>query len=170
MNKIVVNILRFILLIAVQVLVCNHVHLFGFINPYIYILIFLLLPLEIPKTAQYLIAFGAGLIVDIFSMTYGVHASASLLVAFVRPYLVNMLNGRHAPEGPDRPVPGEKDFKWLLLYTLILVFIHHFTITLLETFNLKEFGRTLWVSVVNTLFTSLVILCIEYIFIPVKKR
>lgn len=169
MNRVWINILRFALLLAVQILICNHVHLFGFINPYLYILALLLLPLEIPRSAQYLIAFCTGLIIDAFLMTYGVHASASLLLVFVRPYLVHLLNGRHVTEGIERPVPGVKDFRWLFLYTLILVFIHQFTVILLETFNLKEFIFTLLVSIGNTLFTTLIILSVEYIFIPVKK-
>lgn len=169
MNKAITNILRFLLLIVVQVLICNHIQLFNFINPYVYILAILLLPLEISKSAQYVIAFFAGFLIDVFSMTYGVHASASLLIAFVRPYLVDLLNGRHVVDGIDRPIPGVKNFRWLLLYTLILVFIHHFAIVLLETFNLKEFIHTLFSSIVNTIFTSIVILCVEYIFIPIKK-
>lgn len=170
MNKIISNILRFLLLIIIQVLICNRVHLFGFINPYIYILALLLLPFDIPKWAQYLIAFFTGLIIDAFAMTYGVHASSSLLIMFIKPYLVNLLNGKRTADGIEKPIPGEKDFQWLLLYTFILVFVHHFTITLLETFNLKELGWTLLTSIGNTTFTTLVVLCLEYLFIPAKKR
>ena len=170
MNKAIANIIRFIILIAAQVFICNNIDFFGFINPYIYILALLLLPLEIPKSAQYLIAFATGFIIDMFSLTFGMHASASLLVIFVRPYIVNLLNGRHTTENIDKPVPGFKDFNWLLAYTLILVFIHHFTFTLLEVFNFHEFLRTLLVSLANTIFTTTIILCIEYIFIPIKKR
>lgn len=170
MNKAIVNILRFIILIAVQVFICNNIDFFGFLNPYIYILALLLLPLEIPKSAQYLIAFATGFIIDMFSLTFGMHASASLLVMLARPYIVNLLNGRHTTEGIEKPIPGVKDFNWLLAYTLILVFIHHFTFTLLEVFNFHEFFRTLGISLLNAIFTTLIILCIEYIFIPVKKR
>lgn len=170
MNKTTRHILRFLLLLTIQVLICNHVQLFGFMNPYIYIMAILLLPLEIPRSAQYLIGFLTGLIVDLFTMTYGVQASATLMVVFVRPHIVHLLNGRRIPDGIDRPVPGVKDFKWLFLYTLILVFIHHFMITLLEIFSFKNFGYTLLVSIANALFTTFIILCAEYIFSPLKKR
>lgn len=170
MNKVFINIFRFLILIAAQIFICNNIDFLGFINPYIYILALLLLPFEIPRSAQYLIAFATGFIIDMFSLTFGIHASASLLVLFIRPYIVTVLNGRKTTEGTEKPIPGFKDFNWLLGYTLILVFVHHFTITLLETFNFHEFLRTLGVSLANTAFTSLVIISLEYILIPFKKR
>lgn len=170
MNKILSVVLQFVVLLAVQILVCNHVNLFGFINPYIYILAILLLPLDIPRPWQYIIAFFTGLTVDFFAMTYGVHASATLWVALARPYLVRRLNGGKTTEATERPVPGVKDFRWLLVYAFLLVFLHHFAITLLETFNFREFFRTLTVSFINALFTTTIVLCIEYIFFPLKKR
>ena len=169
MNKTLLNILRFILLLAIQVLVCNNVRLFGFLNPYIYVLAILLLPLDIPKSGQYIIAFCAGLVVDCFFLTYGVHASASLLVAFVRPHWFYLMNGRRVNE-IEVPLPGAKDFNWLLLYTFPLIFVHHYAITLLEVFSFNNFWLNSVVALGNGLFTTIVILCIEYIFISPKRR
>lgn len=170
MNKIIVNVLRFALLLAIQVLVANQVHLFGFINPHIYLLAILLLPIEMPRSTQYVIAFFTGLIVDIFAMSLGVHASATLMIVFLRPYLVTALNGKKKSDGADRPIPGVKNFRWLLLYVFILSFIHHFMVVLLEAFTFRHFLFTFFSALLSALFTTLLILCTEYVFYPLKRR
>ncbi len=170
MNNAIANILRFILVLVAQIFVLNYIHLFGCINAYLYLLALLLLPFEIPRWLQYLIAFVTGFIIDMFTMTYGIHASACALMMFVRPYLVIALNGRKTDEIVDKPIPGVKDFRWLLVYTLILVLVHQIDAVMLETFTFRHFWKTLLVILGNTIFSSFIILCCEYIFIPVKKN
>ena len=85
-----------------------------------------MLPFEVPRWVQYLIAFATGFLIDIFNVTYGINASACTLIMFVRPYLVVALNGRKTDDIVDKPLPGVKDFRWLLAYTVILVFIQQF--------------------------------------------
>ena len=112
-NKAIRQILVFSLLLALQILVFNHIHLFGFLNPNIYLLALLLLPLELPKSAQYAIAFVAGFIVDIFQMSIlGVNTSASMIVILLRPYVMNLLNVNKKKSEMDVPKPGKKDFKF----------------------------------------------------------
>jgi hypothetical protein len=168
MNRFLIHFGRIFLLLLIQILIADHVHLLGFINPYIYLFALLLLPFEMPRPAQYLIAFCCGLIIDTFSMTLGVHASASLLVIFLRPYWVSILNERKKSDKIERPIPCEKKFKWLLSYTLVLVFIHHFTIILLEAFTFRHFLYSLLISIANTIFTTSIILCADYIVFPKK--
>jgi hypothetical protein len=50
-------IIRFVVLVLVQVFILNNVHLGGFINPYIYILFIITLPFETPKWFLFVIAF-----------------------------------------------------------------------------------------------------------------
>lgn len=170
MNNATSNILRFLLTIIAQILVFRYVQLFGCVNVAIYLMALLMLPFEIPRWVQYLIAFATGFIIDSFNMTYGINASASMIMMFVRPYLVVALNGRKTDDIVDKPLPGTKDFRWLLAYTVILIFIHQFTTVMLETFTFRHFWKTILVILGNTILSSFVILCCEYIFIPVKKR
>jgi rod shape-determining protein MreD len=65
-NNIITSILRFVVLILVQVLILNNIHLGGYINPYLYVLFILLLPIETPKWAVLILAFFLGLGVDIY--------------------------------------------------------------------------------------------------------
>lgn len=164
------NIIRFAILLPVQVLILNYVHLFGFINPYIYLMALLLLPFTMPKSWQYIIAFATGMVVDIFSMTYGVHASASLFVIFLRPFLLEMMDGNRANDNTNSPMPGVKPLNWIVIYTSVMVFIHHFLVTMLEVFTFHNFWRNLGATIVNTIFTTFCIICLEYIFIPSKNQ
>lgn len=169
MNNVVANILRFLVTIIVQVLVLNNIHLFGCVNAYLYLIALLMLPFELPRWLQYLIGFATGFIIDMFTVTYGVHASACTLMMFVRPYLVDALNGRKTDNAVDKPQPGYKDFRWLLAYTAILVFVHQFAAVMWEAFTFRHFWKSLLVIFGNTILSSAVILCCQYIFIPDKK-
>lgn len=169
MSKVTANILRFIVVLLAQIFVFGLIHLFGCVNAYVYLLALLLLPLELPRWVQYLIAFATGFIVDMFAMSYGVHAFSCVLMMFVRPYLVNALNGRPNDGSIEKLTPGGKDFRWILLYTVILVFIHQLSAVMLEAFTFRHFGRILLVILGNTAFTTILILCFEYLFTPVKK-
>lgn len=170
MNNVTANILRFFLVIIAQIFVLNYIHLFGCVNAYLYLLALLTLPFEVPRWIQYIIGFVTGFIIDMFTMTYGIHASACTLMMFIRPYLVIALNGRKTDNVTDKPMPGIKEFRWLLAYTVILVFAHQLEAVMLETFTFRHFWKTILVIIGNTVLSSLVILCCEYIFIPVKKH
>ncbi|MBQ7551723.1 MAG: hypothetical protein IJT04_09385 [Bacteroidales bacterium] len=163
-------IFRFILLLILQILICNHIYLFGFLNPNIYLLALLLLPLDLPLSVQYIIAFFTGLVVDAFQMTFGIHASAALLMVAVRPYIILALNVNKKQLATEVPLPGRRDFKWLLSYTLLLVFVHQTLTTMLELWSFHRFGITLLTIMGNTLFTTLIILCAEYLCFPSKTN
>jgi len=166
MNNVVANILRFFVLLLVQVAICQHISLFGYMTPALFLLALYLLPLEMPLSLQYVIGFATGFVTDAFAHTLGVSSFACTLLMFLRPYIVRMLNGANNVkfENIDRPVPGVKDFRWVFLYTLTLTSIYEVVAVLLETMTFKNLGHTLLVIVGNTLFSVFVILCIEYIF------
>lgn len=170
MNSATSNILRFIVVLLLQVFVCNYIHLFGFITPALYLLALLLLPIELPKSVQYLIGFCCGLFVDLFTHTLGVNAAAGTLMMFARPFLVKALNGRKTGDGVERLVPGAKDFPWLLAYVGALTLLHQSVVVMCEAMSFRNFGHSLVAIAGNTLLTSFVILCAEYIFHPVQGK
>ena len=172
MNSIISNILRFLVLLIVQIVICQHVCLFGYMTPALFLLALFLLPLELPLSLQYLIGFATGFVVDAFAHTLGVSTFACTLMMFFRPYIARLLNGTNVNrfENIDRPVPGVKDFRWILLYTLILTSIYQIVAILLETMTFRNFGHTLLVMLGNTVFTVFVILCVEYIFYSKVKN
>lgn len=172
MNNVITNILRFIVLLVVQIAICRHICLFGYMTPALFLLALFLLPLELPLSLQYLIGFATGFVVDAFNHTLGVSSFACTLMMFARPYISHLLNGNNNAkfENIDRPLPGIKDFRWIFLYTLLLTSIYQITAVMLETLTFNNFGHTLLVMMGNIVFTVFVILCVEYIFHPAKKN
>ncbi len=167
-NKpIINNILRFILLIALQVLVLNHVYLGIEVSPVVYILFILMLPTNCNKLLMIFLAFLAGLCVDIFSNTLGFHTFAATLTGFLRVTFANrMLNqDDKAVETPSIRSVGMKQFS---LYTLILTAIYCFTYLMLEAFDFAEILSVLLLTVVNTAITYLLILLLQHLFIRKK--
>lgn len=170
MNNVISNLFRFVIFLSLQVLVFNNIKFLGYINPQVYLIALLLLPLEMKKWIQYIIAFFSGFIIDMFFQTFGIHAVASLMIIFIRPYFVFLLNGFRTSDGIFKPLPGIKDLNWIAIYVGALTFIHQLMVTLIETFNMKDFFHSLWITIINTFFTTIIIICIEYLFYSEKKK
>ena len=99
MNDFLKNTIRFALFIFVQVYVLDKIpHLHKFITPYIYYLFILWLPFSISRQWLLITGFFTGLTLDYFSMTPGLHAAACTLVAYVRPFIINILTPRDSSE------------------------------------------------------------------------
>jgi rod shape-determining protein MreD len=154
--------LIFILLILFQVLLFNNIQFSGYVNPYVYIMFILLLPLEIPSWLMLLLSFFTGMIIDFFSGSHGMHTSATVLAGFVRPYVLRLVSPRDGYEsGPD-PSMVIYGFRWFLTYTLLIVIIHHTALFYLEVFRLTDFFRTMFRVIFSSIFSVAFILLIEF--------
>jgi len=152
----------FVLLILLQVLLFNNIEFSGYINPYIYIMFILLLPVEISSGLLLLISFFTGLVIDFFCGSPGMHTSATVLAGFVRPYVLRLISPRDGYEAGSNPSMIIYGFKWFLLYTLIIVLIHHLVLLYLEVFRFTDFFRTLLRVILSSLFSITFILLLEY--------
>ena len=154
--------LIFILLILLQLLLFNNIQFSGYVNPYVYILFILLLPVEIPSWFLLIISFTTGLIIDMFSGTPGMHSSATLMAGFFRPYILRVISPRDGYEAGASPSMIAYGFRWFLSYTLLIVLIHHTTLFYLEVFRFSEFFRTMLRVFLSSLFSIAFILLIEF--------
>ena len=124
-NILLRNITRFIALVLIQVFIFNNIHLTGFgVIPIIYILYIILLPFETPKWLVMILAFLIGFSIDIFSDTLGLNAAASVLIAFIRPVILNYLAPRDGYEIGSFPRVYYLGINWFLKYASSLVLIH----------------------------------------------
>jgi len=155
--------LIFILLILLQVLLFNNIQFSGYVNPYIYILFILLLPVEIPTWLLLIISFLTGFTIDIVSGTIGMHTSATVLAGFVRPYVLRITSPRDGYEPGADPSMMIYGFRWFLIYASIIVFIHHIALFYLEVFRLADFFRTLLRAILSSVFSVSFIALLEYI-------
>ena len=87
MNKdVIIFTLLFIIMVVVQVLICNHIAIFNVAVPIIFIYFIIRLPISLGNGALFSLSFLLGLCVDIFSDTPGVNALAcTLLSGLKRP-------------------------------------------------------------------------------------
>jgi rod shape-determining protein MreD len=154
--------LIFILLLLLQVLLFNNIQFSGYVNPYVYIMFILLLPIEIPSWLLLLLSFATGLIIDFFSGSTGMHTSATVLAGFVRPYVLRIVSPRDGYESGSDPSMMTYGFRWFLTYSLLIVLFHHTTLFYLEVFRLADFFRTMLRVLLSTLFSITFILLIEF--------
>ena len=85
------QIIRYIIVMALQVLLFDQLQLLGACHPYVYVLCLLMMPITIPASVQMLIGAAAGIVMDIFCNSLGVHMAACILVMFIRPYLIGAI-------------------------------------------------------------------------------
>jgi rod shape-determining protein MreD len=91
MSSLVKNIIRFSLFILFQYFVLDRISLHSMVTPYVYFLFILWLPFRMQRTWLMLIAFLLGFTLDSFRHEPGFHAAACVLIAYVKPFLVNLL-------------------------------------------------------------------------------
>ena len=161
------NIARFILLLVAQILIFNNMNLFGYINPYPYILFIILYPVNGNKTGLLVASFLLGIVLDMFCNSGGVHAIACLLLAYYRPYIFKFSFGLSYEYQTVKlnDVLTPERFSFLL----IAVVLHHFTLFLLEIFRITFILEILLKKFLSTLFTLLVSVIIIYIIKPSKR-
>lgn len=162
-NRILKFSLLFILLILLQVLVLNNIRFSGYINPYVYVMFILILPIEMPSWLLLLISFGTGAVMDIFCGSPGMHASATVLAGFVRPYTLRIISPRDGYEPGADPSMFVYGLRWFLIYTTLIIFIHHTALFYLEVFRFADFFRTLLRVLMSSLFSITFIVLLEYI-------
>ena len=165
MNSVVFkNIVRFVLLILLQVLVLNNMNLSGYINPYVYVLFILLLPVNMNKSALLVIAFFAGLTIDYFGNTLGLHAAATVMLAFARPAVINLFFNNVEFVGNENPGLSKIGLGGFLRYAFVLVLIHHSMLFFLEVFSLNDFLFTTYRILLSSLISTLVMMIIVLLF------
>ena len=157
------NILRFIILVLFQVLLLNNIQFSGYVNPFMYVLFILLLPFETPRWLLLLSGFLLGLSIDIFSNTLGLHASASVFMAFLRPYVLQVISPRDGYESGTFPRVFYYGLTWFLNYAVILVVMHHLFLFYFEVFRFSEFFRTLLRVILSSSFSIVIIVLSQYI-------
>ena len=156
------NILRIIMLVFFQVFILNNIQFSGFVNPYFYVLFILLLPFETPKWLLLTLGFVLGLSIDLFSNTPGLHASATVFMAFLRPLVLDYFAPRDGYESGTFPRVYYYGFVWFFQYSSILILAHHFFLFYIEVFRLDDFFLTFWRVVLSSIFTIFLVVISQY--------
>ena len=154
------RILWFVVVVLVQALILNQIHLFGYATPFLYIYFVISFSRNYPKWAILLWSFALGLCVDMFSNTPGVAASSLTLIGAVQPYLLELFVPRDSIEKLPASARALGNTKFAVFATiLVLVFcLFYFA---LEAFNFFDWVNWLMCSGCSALLTILLILTLE---------
>lgn len=156
-NEIILNTLRFILLLFLQVLLFDKINLFGYINPYVYILFIILFPLDGSKGWLIFLSFLLGLSIDMFNDSGGVHAAASAFAAYIRPLVLKYSFGisyEYNSVKIRKADPLER-----LIYVTAIVILHNLVLFTLEIFSFNHILLLIKSTLFSGIFTIIVILC-----------
>ncbi len=167
MNTTLSNIIRFIVFIFLQVIIFNNINLFGYVNPYPYLLFILLFPVNGNKNTLLISSFLLGLIIDMFSNSGGIHAMASIILAFIRPNLFRFAFGISYEYQTVRI--ADKISSERITFVLLSVFIHHFVLFFFEYFRISLFFTIVSRALISTLLTFVFCLLIIYFIKPSKR-
>jgi hypothetical protein len=171
MSDLLRNIGRLLLFILVQVFILNQIPpLHSFVVPYIYYLFILWLPFGTGRFLMMIAGFACGISLDYFTKTPGLHAAPCVLIAYFRPFLINILVPQQGAEMNYRePSIKSLGLAPYLTYVLVLTLLHHTFLFLLEALQFGGvvyfFGKTL----VST-FISLVLIIILELLFPRKQK
>lgn len=156
-----------VLILLVQVLILNNIHLGGFATPFLYIWLILKLPNDLSRPLTITIGFFLGLIVDIFSNTPGMHALATSFLAYMKEPLMVLFVPREDVKGGVASIKlmGMGAYLRFLISAVILFCALLYIIEAFSFFN----GWILLAKIVSSsVFTFLLIIGVDSLK-PVAK-
>ncbi len=142
---------------------------FAFYFSYVGFILFL--PRTMGPVWLLLSAFGYGLLVDVFYDTLGIHAAASVLLAFLKPVHLKLVVPSGGYEAADEISIESMGFRWFMWYTFPLIFVHHLALFAIEAANFSLLHFVLLKAVFSTLFTFVILSLVQgALFSPQSKR
>lgn len=151
------QIVRYIVVMLLQVLLFNQLQLWDVCHPYIYILCLLMMPITIPHWMSMVLGAVAGLVMDVFCNSIGIHMAGCILLMYIRPYLIGAIvndKDRLNEQISTQTIGWEA----MLEYVIIMVVLHHLTIFSLAAWSWTHIGFVLLESLVSSTVTILVIM------------
>lgn len=167
---IVISAIRFAILLLFQVFILKSISLGWQGNIYMHIIVFplfiFLLPIRTPRAVVMLLAFALGLAVDVFYDSPGLHASAAVFSAFVRPMVIKLLEPREGYNVNYSPTKARLGFRWFWRYAAIMLLLH-----LVFYFSMLEFSPVFIADILlKTIFSFIAsyafMLMIVFVFNP----
>lgn len=169
MSVLLRNIIRFILLILFQVVVLDHILIEQHVNPYLYMLFILLLPFNLPRPALQLLGFLLGITLDMFSDTFGLHAAACVFIAYLRPFVLNILSPQGGFEVTQRtPSVTSMGASQYAIYVSVLVLLHNIVYFCLSVFSFADPLYLLLKILLSTVVSLFLVLIYELLFFSRK--
>lgn len=159
----------FLLLLLLQVLVFNHIHILGYATPMPYVYFLLILPKETPRWLPIAAAFVLGLVIDLFSNTPGMTAASLCLCGLISPWLQSAMTP--ADDDTENALPSARRMTWgmFLLYAFIVTLLNTGVYYLIEAFSVSRWKELLINIGAGTVLTMIFIIVFESLRTHGKK-
>ena len=150
-----------VLSIVVQLLFLRDLALFYYGFCFIYLWAIIKAPINTPPAYLIFGGFALGWLLDIFYNTHGMHAFATVLVAWLRPSIFKFLTPANGYDERSSISLDEMKWMWFFPYLGLMLFTHHVVLFLLEASNVSLFGLSLLKAFLSTLLGLTVFTLLE---------
>lgn len=154
--------------LILQIVWFNHIRLFGFLTPIVFIYPFLILPLSKNESFSLIIAFVSGILLDIVSNTGGIFAATAVFITYLRKLYFIMI--KNPVQKLDEISINQVDYLQKILYFTVFVLLAHILIYFLDAFN-AGLVIAKWQNILlNTVVSLFFIIFIDLIFFNPAKQ
>ncbi|MDA7803922.1 hypothetical protein N8987_05040 [Crocinitomix sp.] len=160
----------FILIVLIQGLVVDNIQINEYLNPMIYPIMIMMLPFELNVLLTMLVSLLLGLSVDAFSNTFGLNASAALVIGYLRPTVLNVIKPRDGYDEVLLPSIHDMGKLWFLSYAGFLLFIHHLWFFTIEILRFDQILHIFAKTILSVIFSLILIILFQYIFYKPSKK
>jgi hypothetical protein len=164
------NIIRAVVFVLLQGFVLQRIFIggdtFNYLSLIMYPVVIILLPIQTSRAAQVLIGFALGLGVDFIYGSLGVHASAGVFVAYIRPMVLRFMEPRGGYPIPSSPLAGDFGLRWFMQYSALMLGFYLLFYFSVEVFSWEYTGQIIIKTISSFVISYLAILAYIMLFNP----
>ena len=171
MIEIIKHSIRFVFFLIAQAFIFNQLEIGLGIQLMVYPLYIFLLPLGMNVFLLMLISFGLGFCIDLFSNTYGLHASSALVIAYGRSYLLKLFEPRDGFDPGIELTIYSMGYTWFAYVFGTFLLVHTMWFFLIEQFKWSEFWYVVLKTVLGVPMSLSICVLLQFLFFkkPVKR-
>ncbi|OYX22209.1 MAG: rod shape-determining protein MreD [Algoriphagus sp. 32-45-6] len=167
-RNLISDLLLVITLVLVQIFLLKNLAVFGVGFGFLYVLGILILPISLRTIPLMLIAFGMGLIVDVFYETVGMHTASATFLAFIRPLWLKAISPTGGYDESDEPTLNQMGLRWFVSYGFPLIFVYSLVFFVIDQLGVGNIFMALNKSLFSTIFSMLLAILVQLLFF--KRR
>ncbi len=166
MSNYLKHIVQGIAILFVQILLVDQIsfgQLNAYINPIIIGAFYLSLPVGFSTRRMLFVALVLGGILDAFHDTLGMNMSASLSLAFSRPFFLRIIESREGFHTSFTPTVVSLGLPKFMVYAGLLFLIYHFNFFLLESFSALSFTSIILKTILSSIVALMLSILLQYL-------
>ena len=163
MNKIIKQYIFFaFIIITLQLIMFNNVNFLGFINPWIYIILIIIIPQSIKDNYLIIIAFIIGLLLDSLFSTSGINTISLISVAWLRSYMLKKIFSIKNYDKKKFISIKNNGLNLYLKYVTFMVLIHHLILILVDYINFIKISEIMIKTILSSIVSIIIIMCFSF--------